>query len=161
MGELALARTHLERAADLYDRQRDRSLAATYGTDMGVAAFSYLGFTLWYLGYPDQAAKAAQSTLSIATALPHSNSLGMGLSHTSLLYLHMRDTAQTQRLAEAAINLSSEGDFAQWMAEGTIFRGWALAQQGQETEGISELRSGLAAWQRTGGGVMLPGGGNP
>jgi predicted ATPase len=100
--------------------------------------------------------KAAQSTLSIATALPHSNSLGMGLSHTSLLYLHMRDAAQTLRFAEAAINLSSEGEFAQWMAEGTIFRGWALVQQGQEAEGISELRSGLAAWQRTGGGNIIP-----
>jgi predicted ATPase len=156
MGELALARTHLERAAELYDRQHDRSLAVTYGTDMGVIAFSYLGWTLWYLGYPDQAAKAAQSTLSIATTLPHSNSLGMGLSHTSLLYLHMRDAAQTLRLAEAAINLSSEGEFAQWMAEGTIFRGWALVQQGREAEGISELRSGQAAWQRTGGGNLIP-----
>jgi predicted ATPase len=156
MGELPLARTHLERAADLYDRQRDRPLAAKYGTDMGVVSFSYLGWTLWYLGYPDQAVKAAQSTLSIATELPHSNSLGMGLSHTSLLYLHIRDEPQTQRLAEAAINLSSEGEFAQWMAEGTIFRGWALAQQGREAEGIRELQSGLAAWQLTGGGNLLP-----
>jgi hypothetical protein len=38
----------------------------------------------------------------------------------------------------------------------TIFRGWALARQGREAEGISDLRFGLAAWQRTGGGVMLP-----
>jgi predicted ATPase len=80
----------------------------------------------------------------------------MGFSHSALLYLHLRDEVQTQRLAEAAINLSSEGGFAQWMAEGTIFRGWALVQQGREAEGIGELRSGLAAWQRTGGGLMLP-----
>jgi hypothetical protein len=115
-GQLVLARTHLERAAELYDQQRDRSLAVIYGTDMGVLGFSYLAFTLWYLDYPDQSVKAAQSTLSIATALPHSNSLRMGLSHTAFLYLHLRDEAQTQRLAEAAINLSSEGNFAQWMA---------------------------------------------
>ena len=108
-------------------------------------AFSYLALTLWYLGYPDQAVKAAQSTLSIAIASPHSNSLGMGLSHTALLYLNLRDEVQTQRSAEAAINLSSEGEFAQWMAEGAIFRGWVLAQQGREAEGISELRSELAA----------------
>jgi predicted ATPase len=153
MGQLAVARTHLEQAADLYDPKRDRSLAVTYGTDMGVVAFSYLGWTLWYLGYPD---RAANSTLTLTAALPHSNSLGMGVSHSALLYLRLRDEVQTQRLAEAAINLSSEGEFAQWMAQGTIFRGWALVQQGREAEGIGELRSGLAAYQRTGGGVMLP-----
>jgi len=142
IGQLAVARTHLEQAADLYDPKRDRSLAVTYGTDMGVVTFSYLGWTLWYLGYTDRAVKAAKSTLALAAALPHFNSLGMGFSHSALLYLHLRDEVQTQRLAEAAINLSIEGEFAQWMAEGTIFRGWALAQQGREAEGIGELRSG-------------------
>src|SRR5262249_39045540 len=156
ISQLAVARTHLEQAANLYDPKRDRSLAVTYGTDMGVVVFSYLGWTLWYLGYPDQAVKAAKSTLTLAAALPHSNSLGMGFCHTALLYLHLRDEVQTQRLAEAVINLSSEGEFAQWMAEGTILRAWALVQEGREAEGIGELRSGLAAWQRTGGGLMLP-----
>ncbi len=31
-----------------------------------------------------------------------------------------------------------------------MLRGWALAQQGQGEEGISQIRQGLAAWQPTG-----------
>ncbi len=43
---------------------------------------------------------------------------------------------------------------------GTILRGWALAEQGQEEEGIAQMRQGLAAYRATGaergGRIILP-----
>jgi len=45
------------------------------------------------------------------------------------------------------IALSTEQGFPYWLAAGTIRRGWALAEQGQVGEGISQIRQGLAALQ--------------
>ena len=52
--------------------------------------------------------------------------------------------------------LSSEQGFAHWLAQGTIVRGWALAEQGQEEEGIAQMRQGLAAHQATGAELGRP-----
>jgi len=39
---------------------------------------------------------------------------------------------------------------------GVMVRGWALAQQGQQAEGMALLRRGLAAWQVTGAELNTP-----
>src|SRR5262249_1633626 len=55
-----------------------------------------------------------------------------------------------------AITLSTEQGFPFWGAMGTIVRGWALAEQGQQEEGIVQLRQGLAAWRATGAELVRP-----
>jgi hypothetical protein len=44
-------------------------------------------------------------------------------------------------MAEAIITLAAEQEFAQWIAQGTIWRSWALTDQNQE-EGIAQMRQG-------------------
>src|SRR5262249_6870041 len=46
--------------------------------------------------------------------------------------------------------------FPFFVALGTIFRGWALAMQGQGEVGIAQLRQGIAAWRATGAAVFVP-----
>jgi predicted ATPase len=46
--------------------------------------------------------------------------------------------------------------FAFYSAMGAILRGWALVEQGQGSEGIEQLRHGLAAWQATGSELFRP-----
>ncbi len=41
------------------------------------------------------------------------------------------------------------------LATGTVLQGWALAKQGQEEEGIAQMRQGLSALQATGAGLSL------
>jgi predicted ATPase len=45
--------------------------------------------------------------------------------------------------------LAREHGFVILLAEATCFRGWALAEQGQE-EGIAQIRQGLAPWRAAG-----------
>ena len=61
-----------------------------------------------------------------------------------------------QERAAAALTLSTERGFTVFLAWGTILRGWALAQQGQEAEGIAQIRQGLAAFRATGGRAVVP-----
>ena len=51
-----------------------------------------------------------------------------------------------------AITLSTEQGYMQVLAAATILRGWGVAMQGKEEEGLAQLHQGLAAWQATGAG---------
>ena len=48
------------------------------------------------------------------------------------------------------IALAGEQESAQWLARGTILRGWALAWQGQGAEGLAQMCQGLSAHRATG-----------
>jgi predicted ATPase len=70
---------------------------------------------------------------------------------------HLRRRMQaTQEMAEATIALSTEHGFPHWLAQGVIYRGWALAEQGQREEGIAQMREGLAAWRAVGAEMGRP-----
>src|SRR5262249_48278686 len=56
----------------------------------------------------------------------------------------------TQEQADTLIALSNEHGFTLREVAGMAFRGWALAEQGREEEGIAQTRQGLAAIQATG-----------
>ena len=58
--------------------------------------------------------------------------------------------------AEAAVALSTEQGFPLWAAIGTSLHAWALAMQGQDEEGMAQLRQGLAAYRATGAGLWVP-----
>ena len=62
-----------------------------------------------------------------------------------------RDEKLTQQYAEESIRLCTDQKFAQWLAIGQIFRGWAITGQGQREEGVDQLCEGLAAHESTGG----------
>src|SRR5262249_37371201 len=59
----------------------------------------------------------------------------------------------THEWAEAAITLAREHGFPLWLGPGTILQGWALADQGQSEEGISQIRQGQATCQALGVGL--------
>jgi predicted ATPase len=54
------------------------------------------------------------------------------------------------------MTLSTEQKFAFWLVSGKMLRGWALAQQWQGEEGITQIREGLATWQAMGEALYQP-----
>jgi len=150
LGELVPAREHLEQSIAVYDPQRHHSLALVYGTDQGVHCLGFLAYTLWNLGYPDQALKRIHEALALAQDFSHSFSRASVLGNVTAIHLSRREVQATQKRAEEAIALCTEQGFAQLLAIGTIRRGWALAQQGQIEKGISQIRQGVTAHQASG-----------
>jgi hypothetical protein len=65
------AREHLEQGIALYDPQQHCSHAFLYGQDPGLACLSYAAWTLWLLGYPDQARQRSREMLSLIQGLSH------------------------------------------------------------------------------------------
>ena len=156
LGEFAPALAHFERAIGLYDPQRHRSLAFTAGQEPGVLARGFAAHVLWYLGYPDRALETMREALSQAREVAHPYSLAFALDHAAWLHQYRRETAETQQGAEADVAFSGEQGFPFFLAQGTMLRGWALAEQGRDAEGIAEMRQGLAAHEATGALLVRP-----
>ncbi|MGE0824774.1 MAG: adenylate/guanylate cyclase domain-containing protein [Candidatus Binatia bacterium] len=155
LGEFVPALAHQQQVSALYRPQQHRPLAFVYGVDFGII-FSAMAFTLWYLGYPDQALKSSDKAIILAQELSHSHSLALVLHYTAWLHQYRREGPATQKRAEEVIALAHEQGFPFLLAWGTMYRGWALAQQGQEEKGIRQIRQGLAASRATGAGVGVP-----
>jgi class 3 adenylate cyclase/predicted ATPase len=155
-GDLVSARAHLEQGIALYDPQQNRSLAFSGGTDPGVACLSWMAWTQWMLGYPDQGLARSREALSLAQELSHAYSRGFALHFAALFHYSRREVQLVQERTEAAIALSREQGFVRWLGGGMIMRGWALAEQGAVEEGIAQLRQGLSIWRHMGGELGLP-----
>ena len=83
--------------------------------------------------------EGSHEALTLAQELSHPFSLVFALDFADILHQLRREGQAAQERAETAIALSTEQGFPFWLAKGTILRGWALAEQGQEEEGIAQL----------------------
>ena len=108
------------------------------------------------LGYPDQALARMQEALALAQALAHPFSLALTLYLAAALHRTAGEAEAARQQAEAAIALATAQGFPHWVARATVVRGWALAQQGRDAEGLAQMRQGLAACQASGAELALP-----
>jgi predicted ATPase len=154
-GELTAARAHLEHGIKLYDAQHGYQPSFSGGMDRGVTCGSYAAWSLWLLGYPEQALTKMREALTLASELSHAFSLAFALNYTSMLYGWRREVQCAKERAETAITLANEHGFIHHLNLGMIRRGWALAMQGVVAEGIRQLHQGLATLRDTGTALPL------
>lgn len=155
-GELTSARKHLEQGVTLYDTRQHRALASLYAVDPGVYCLSYLLWALVHLGYSERALQRSREALKLANELSHPHSLVFALTFAAWGHQIRREARVTQERAEATIALSTEHGFPDWLAWATTQRGWALAEQGEQEQGIAHMQQGLAASRSTGAELLRP-----
>ena len=66
LGEFALTHDHMEQGISLYDPQQDNPLASGALNDPAMSCLGFSSWALWHLGYPDQALKRSQESLTLA-----------------------------------------------------------------------------------------------
>ena len=150
LGEFSPAQAHMEQGIALYDPQRHRALVSLYGGDSGVACLYFVAWSLWMLGHPDQGFKMIHEALTLVRELAHPFTLAEAVASAAVFHQYRRERQVVQEQAAAAIALSAEQGFLFWLAAGTFLRGWALTEQGQDVEGIAQMRQGLGAQRATG-----------
>jgi predicted ATPase len=111
---------------------------------------------LWYLGYPDLGLQKSQESLALATELSLPFSVGFALGNITECHVLRREGQLAGERAEAMMNLGTEKGFPLWFANGMKGRGWALAEQGQVQEGITQMRQGMATLRTIGQGFGRP-----
>jgi predicted ATPase len=153
VGQLLQARTHLEQGIVLYASQQRRSHAVQTPT---IVCLAYAAWTLWHLGYPDQAVQRSDEARTLAQELSHPLSLAIALQLTAALHQVRREAPAAQEWGEGVTVLSGEQGLPFWDKMGTIVWGWALAEQGQAEEGIARIGEGLAALRAMGGELTRP-----
>ena len=156
LGALPTARPHLEEAIARYTPDQRCMPIFRMGQDPGVAGRIYAAWTLWLLGYPEQALAHLHEALVLAHELSHPFSLAWARGWTAMVYQLRRDVPAVQAQAEATIALATEQGSPFRIAQGTSMRGWALAMQGQGEEGSTQIRRGIAAWQASGAAFHIP-----
>jgi predicted ATPase len=150
MGELEPAREHLDHAIAFYDPQQHASLVATLAQDLGVSVLAWASWTLWLLGYPDQALERSREALALAKELGHPYTLGFALFVAAFFHQLRREDEAARERNEVMLQLSTEKGFPLFVAGGTVLQGWTLAIAGQAEAGITDMRQGLDTLQAMG-----------
>jgi tetratricopeptide (TPR) repeat protein len=134
----------------LYDFDRHSSLALVYGLDAGVPCLPIGAWTLWYLGFPDQALRRSQRAVALARKVGHPYSLAWVLEAASWMHCYRGEGQEAYALADEAIAFSTEREFPHWIAMGLQRRGEALRLLGRWEEGTEQLRQGQEGYRATG-----------
>jgi predicted ATPase len=156
LGALPAARRHLEEGIARYTPDQHRVPVFRIGQDPGVACRAYAAWTLWLLGYPQQALARLHEALALAHELAHPYSLAWAQCVAAFVSQFRRDVPAVHEHAEAAVVLATEQGFPLLTAWGTSVCGWARAMQGQGEEGMAQIRQGIAAHRATGAAVLVP-----
>ncbi len=144
LGEFEIANSHFEEGMSLFSPERHRDVAFIYEPDPTAGGLGYWGFTLWSLGYPDQALQKTERMLGLAQELTllHPSSLAMSLGHAATVHSFRGETSMALARAEAGLALAKEHGLRGWEA---IHRTRVFA-----VEGILKLQDALNAYWATG-----------
>jgi predicted ATPase len=146
LGEFTAARDHLEYGLVYYEPRQRRLQIMRYGIDPGLVCLGALTWTLWYLGYPDQALQWSQEALRLAQIWAHPYSLGITLTYAAALHGLRQEWRLVQERAETIRQLAIAHGFAKLLASATRYQGMALFWQGQSA-GITHIKQGMVALQ--------------
>jgi predicted ATPase len=155
LADFTAAKAHLEKACSHYDLASHRVQMSSMGWDLGIPAFCYRAKTLWMLGYPEKDTEHAQKALAFAEELSSPFHWGLANSLLSTYHTYRGEHNRALHHATATVEVCQEHGFNHWLASGTIFKGWALARQGDLETGIAYLQDGLDRWKRMGAEMGL------
>ena len=107
LGEFVRAREHLAQALALDTHPAQARSPAIPATIARVASRCYAAFTLWVLGYPDQALGRGHEALTLAHELGHPYSIGVALHYVGWVHWLRREVPAVLEHAEMQIVLAA------------------------------------------------------
>jgi predicted ATPase len=158
-GDFEAALAHLEQGIALYDSEAhspNRSPAFRLGQDPGVSCMTHAAMTLWMLGYPARAAARMQEAFVLARSLDHPFSVSYACHFAAGVHQWRRDRQAVRDVEDEALALDTEHGFGLFLTAGAIQRGWLLAEDGREEEGLAQMRDGLGKHRNIGAAVLVP-----
>jgi predicted ATPase/DNA-binding winged helix-turn-helix (wHTH) protein len=159
-GEFETALAHLERGIELYDpnaHSPTRSSAFRFILDPGMSCTVHAAWTLWVLGYPVRAVARMEEALELAHVIDHPFSLAHAYRFAAGFHLSMRERDAIHEQVERSLAVSTEHGFGAIVIAANFHRGWLLARQGREEDGLALMRAWVAACREIRSECLLPG----
>jgi len=121
-----------------------------------VFCLCYEALSEWHLGEKASCHTTMAEAISLAKGSNDMHALAHALMWAAILGQAERNPAKVERLASDLIELSTRQNFAFWLAQGAILRGWARSASGETAEGISWIEDGIRDYRVTGSIIRLP-----
>jgi hypothetical protein len=109
-----------------------------------------------FLGEIASSRPTKAEAISLAKELNDMYGLAAALNCAAVLALMERNVAEVERYSSDLIELSTPRHYPQWLAVGSIHRGWARSASGEPSDGISWIEDGIRNYRATGAVLMLP-----
>ncbi len=142
LGKFGLAREHLEQTSAIFDRDLRRYLPMQNAPVIPTRC--QLAWTLWLLGYPDQASRTMSSALALADQLKRPFNTAFALQYAVPLEDFLGDYRLINPKIEALIEISGENGFTAWIDSANLSLGRALVFKGDHESGIPMMLDALA-----------------
>jgi class 3 adenylate cyclase/predicted ATPase len=155
-GDVIDVRDHSRQGLALYNPDQHRTGIAAYNQNPGIICRYLSGLANWVLGYPAQANRAMDQAVAHAKELNHPYSIGLTMLFAAQLSQLRREPQAACIRAEEALEISAQHDLHAVALWCLLPRGWALAQQGDVSAGISDIREAMDRRQSMGVGAVWP-----
>ena len=149
-GQLALARHNLGEAARLYDLADHGQYFRQAGTNLNVMGLAFLGLTLSFLGYPDQALVRIDEAIGRATRSAHVPTMMQCLTMSARLALILGDRARFAEWVQELSKLTEEHGFPSWSSQVLLYQGQLQLWRGEARAAVTLLRRGFDAHRSIG-----------
>jgi len=103
---------------------------------------------LWLLGYPDQALRKSQDSLTLARELSHASTTATALSFAVWLYQQLGESKVMRAHIYEIITIATEHGFPRWLPYGNFLQGWLLVEK-DERAGIAQMIKVFASERAT------------
>jgi predicted ATPase len=155
LGDLPSARRHLEHMLADCVTPAQASHIIRFQIDQRVVMSSFLARVLWLQGFPDQATRAAHSSVEDARAANHTISLCQALAHAACpIALLTGDLAAAEYYGTMLLDHSTRHALALWRACGRSFQGLLVIQHGDVITGLRLLRAGFDEFGEAGSAIF-------
>lgn len=134
---------HFNQSIALIESQPMYARSTRVGNDSRVSSYTTSGFTLWVLGYPDQAVDRMRRALELAARLEHPPTSAYARFHAGLLRMWRGEPDLARELATGLLDIAEEYDFRIWTAAGGVLLGTAQVALGETASGLAAIRDGL------------------
>ena len=146
----------LNKAITIYDPKKHHQNAYIYGQDPGVAAHCYRMYTLWNMGFPQQAYEAGQAALALAEKLSHPFSMGWALAFNFTLDMLNQDHRKSLQSAAKTVAYCTEQVYPFWLFAALCTQGWATSILDSPKKGLPLIEQGLDGWKMIGSVLVRP-----
>jgi predicted ATPase/DNA-binding winged helix-turn-helix (wHTH) protein len=144
LGDQANARYHIQRVLGHYVPPVQKSHIIRFQTDQPVTAHAFLARILWLQGLPDQAMRAARSSIEGARATNHAISVCYALAQAACpIALFAGDLTAAEHYVRMLLDHSKRHALTLWHAWGLSHQGVLVIKRGDVTAGLRLLRAGF------------------